>query len=112
MMQGIFSLVVNSAALYISIYSSASEAQITDYLGTGLWIFGFLFEAIGDSQLKSFLKKQKSGGEKKFLQSGLWSVTRHPNYFGESGKLVFVFAFFQQLLIPTLSEEIRESLSV
>ena len=93
MMQGIFSLVVNSAALYISIYSSESELQITDYLGFGLWIFGFLFEAIGDSQLKSFLKKQKSGGEKKFLQSGLWSVTRHPNYFGESGLFNFLFSY-------------------
>ena len=85
MMQGVFSLVVNSAALYVAIYSDSAALETSDYLGIGLWSCGFLFEAVGDSQLKTFLKKQKPEGKKKFLQSGLWSLTRHPNYFGESG---------------------------
>jgi len=46
-----------------------------------VWIAGFTFEAIGDAQLKNFLKQPENRG--KLMQSGLWYYTRHPNYFGE-----------------------------
>jgi steroid 5-alpha reductase family enzyme len=44
-----------------------------------IWIFGFLFEAMADRQLKSFLQ----AGAKGVMDSGLWRYSRHPNYFGE-----------------------------
>jgi steroid 5-alpha reductase family enzyme len=48
-----------------------------------------LFEVIGDYQLNQYIavKKQAAIEGKKvnrFLQSGLWRYTRHPNYFGET----------------------------
>lgn len=57
-------------------------------LGGLLWLIGFLFEAIGDWQLMSFMKKNKDydgpADEKPVLNSGLWRYTRHPNYFGNA----------------------------
>ena len=52
------------------------------YLGIIVWIIGFLFEVIGDWQLRKFKQKIKNKGH--IIQSGLWKYTRHPNYFGES----------------------------
>ena len=44
-----------------------------------LWITGFLFEVIADKQKSNFNELNKG----KFISSGLWSISRHPNYFGE-----------------------------
>ena len=43
---------------------------------------GFFWEAISDYQLNSF--KKDLANKNKFLKSGLWSLSRHPNYFGDS----------------------------
>ena len=51
-------------------------------LGILVWIFGFTFESTADAQLKKFISDPKNKG--KIMQSGLWSVSRHPNYFGET----------------------------
>ena len=42
---------------------------------------GFFFESIGDLQLSIFLEHPENRG--KIMTHGLWSWTRHPNYFGE-----------------------------
>lgn len=52
------------------------------YLGMAAWLTGFFFEAVGDYQLAQFKKKPASKG--KLMTTGLWSLTRHPNYFGEA----------------------------
>lgn len=54
-------------------------------VGVGLWVFGFIFESVGDAQLDRFLKLKKSGKVKaNIMKTGLWKYTRHPNYFGEA----------------------------
>ncbi|MFZ2507380.1 MAG: DUF1295 domain-containing protein [Steroidobacteraceae bacterium] len=50
--------------------------------GTLLWLTGFLFEAIGDWQLRQFKADLANHG--KVLDTGLWRYTRHPNYFGNA----------------------------
>jgi len=84
MMQGLFSLITNSAALFITIYSQSGNNELNwlDYLGTAVFLFGFIFEVVGDEQLKYHLA-DKTPGKKKFITWGLWRYTRHPNYFGE-----------------------------
>jgi len=52
-----------------------------DGMGLGLTAFGILFEAIADQQLTAFHAGPESHG--KVLNTGLWSVSRHPNYFGD-----------------------------
>ncbi|MBL8150927.1 MAG: DUF1295 domain-containing protein [Blastocatellia bacterium] len=63
---------------------SAVPAAITwlDYLGAGVWLIGFLFEAVGDWQLKKF--KSDPANKGKVMNRGLWAYTRHPNYFGDA----------------------------
>jgi steroid 5-alpha reductase family enzyme len=50
-------------------------------LGAALWTVGVLFEAIGDAQLAAFKRDPDRGS---VMDRGLWSWTRHPNYFGDA----------------------------
>jgi len=52
MLQGFFSVIVNSASLYSTIYTGSNELFWPDYLGLALWIVGFTIEVVGDEQLK------------------------------------------------------------
>ncbi len=79
-LQGVVMWVV-SIPLLTGLQDKSSLTPI-DYVGIGLFVTGFLFEAIGDWQLRSFKKNEGSKG--KVLNSGLWKYTRHPNYFGEA----------------------------
>jgi steroid 5-alpha reductase family enzyme len=60
--------------------SGTRPIGILDLLGVVVWIVGFVFESLGDLQLAQFKANPENKG--KVLQSGLWSVSRHPNYFG------------------------------
>ena len=51
------------------------------YLGVLIWIVGICFEVIADEQKRRFRINKKN--KNKFISSGLWSISRHPNYFGE-----------------------------
>ncbi len=53
-----------------------------DVAGIAVWLLGFFFEAVGDYQLSRFKKDPSNRG--KIMTAGLWSLTRHPNYFGEA----------------------------
>jgi steroid 5-alpha reductase family enzyme len=53
-----------------------------DMLGLLLWLVGFYFEAVGDLQLSRFRSDPQNRG--RVMQTGLWSYSRHPNYFGET----------------------------
>lgn len=52
-----------------------------DWAGLFLFLTGFLFEAIADTQMYLFKKDKKNKG--KVMRKGLWALSRHPNYFGE-----------------------------
>jgi steroid 5-alpha reductase family enzyme len=52
MLQAAFSLVVNGSALFTCIFSTDILLGLFDYLGIAVWLFGFLFEVIGDYQLQ------------------------------------------------------------
>lgn len=52
-----------------------------DWIGSAVWLLGFLCEAAGDAQLDEFIRDPRNKG--RILQSGLWRYSRHPNYFGE-----------------------------
>ncbi|NLB21259.1 MAG: DUF1295 domain-containing protein [Clostridium sp.] len=80
--QGIINFIVGSAAYAIIKYnefSFGSPYQLIVYAGLLIAFVGLFFEVVGDEQLRRHISK----GSGKLLQSGLWSVTRHPNYFGE-----------------------------
>lgn len=49
--------------------------------GVVLWFVGILGEAIADAQLRAFKMDEHNKG--KVCEVGLWSLSRHPNYFFE-----------------------------
>lgn len=59
--------------------------SITDIVGILLYVGGLSFEIAADRQKSRWVqeKKEKKHDED-FLTRGLWSKSRHPNYFGES----------------------------
>lgn len=76
-----FWVTVTAGAALAAITSSAHvELDWLAILGAIIWFTGFSFEVIADNQ-KRFHKL--SGDGQNFIRSGLWSVSRHPNYFGE-----------------------------
>ncbi|XP_034027447.1 uncharacterized protein si:ch211-210c8.6 [Thalassophryne amazonica] len=52
-----------------------------DYVGWTVWGLGFITEAVADQQKFFFTRDPDNAG--KFIQSGLWAYSQHPNYFGE-----------------------------
>ena len=78
--QGVIILIVSLPVLAVNTYATDSTTWLV-WLGALIWLFGFTFESIGDRQLKRFLADPSNRG--KIMMSGLWSRTRHPNYFGE-----------------------------
>ena len=50
-------------------------------VGAVTWSVGFSIEVIADRQKKRFRADPRNLG--RFIQSGLWAWSRHPNYFGE-----------------------------
>lgn len=80
MLQGLLLLLIASSIIVINT-SLLDGVGLREIAATFLWTIGFLFEAVGDWQLYSFIKRPENRG--KIMDQGLWSITRHPNYFGE-----------------------------
>ncbi|NQV36933.1 MAG: DUF1295 domain-containing protein [Candidatus Marinimicrobia bacterium] len=69
------------------------------FLGIGgiIWVIGFLFEVVADEQKRRFRKKDSNRGQ--FITTGLWSISRHPNYFGE----ILIWIGMAVISFPVLS---------
>ena len=78
-LQGMWIFLTSIAAITAISTRKIVAPDILLFVGGFLWLFGFLFEIISDLQKRKFKSKNKDG----FITSGLWSVSRHPNYFGE-----------------------------
>jgi steroid 5-alpha reductase family enzyme len=80
LLQGIIMLII---AYPIMVVFSSIDNQLTiiNIFGISIFLFGLLFESIGDYQLFCFKRDPLNKG--KIITSGLWKFTRHPNYFGE-----------------------------
>jgi len=80
-LQGLLMLLVASPILVTNTTSYFAGGEWMLWLGVSIWICGFVFESVGDYQLKQFVKSNPISG--KIFTQGLWKYTRHPNYFGE-----------------------------
>ena len=78
-LQGLWVFLTSVAAVTAITSRKIIEPDLFLYIGSSLWLFGFLFESIADYQKRKFRLENKN----KFIQSGLWSISRHPNYLGE-----------------------------
>lgn len=85
MIQGLINFIVGSAAYSTIRYNTFSGGidSIFVYGGLLIALIGLYFEVVGDEQLRRNIEENKRKGTKSLIQTGLWSITRHPNYFGE-----------------------------
>lgn len=80
-LQGSLMFVVSMPVIFGNGDSSPGVGPIA-VMGILVWAVGLGFEAIGDLQLTRFKKDPNNAG--KVMSTGLWSITRHPNYFGDA----------------------------
>ncbi|HBH61629.1 MAG TPA: steroid 5-alpha reductase [Nitrospiraceae bacterium] len=80
MLQGLLMIIISLPVTFIITFGQ-NPFGIFDALGVCIWITGFIFEAVGDYQVVQFKRAPAHKG--KLMTQGLWTYTRHPNYFGE-----------------------------
>ena len=80
-LQGLWVSLCSMCALTAISSDSGIVINILFYLGLGLFIFGFVTEVIADKQKTAFRSIPEN--RDKFITTGLWAKSRHPNFFGE-----------------------------
>ena len=78
---GAWVFITMAAALAAITSDQQQPLGIMAYLGTLVWLVGFGIEVVADRQKTNF-RKEPANAEQ-FITTGLWSKSRHPNYFGE-----------------------------
>ena len=82
LLQIVWVYVVSLTVLFInSPVSPQVDIAASDIVGAVVFVFGLTYEAIADQHKYMFRNNPKNRG--KFIRSGLWALSRHPNYFGE-----------------------------
>jgi len=81
-----------------SIFYLSGPAGKICYIGLFIWAFGFIFETIADTQKFYFNENPDNKGH--FINVGLWSVSRHPNYFGEMLCWIGIYIFVALSMSP------------
>lgn len=79
--QGLWVTFTMAAALVVITTTKRVGLDALAGIGFLIWIIGFTFESVADAQKSRFNAKPEN--KDKFIQTGLWSRSRHPNYFGE-----------------------------
>jgi len=80
-LQGLWVSLTLAAALAAITTSARRELGWFALVGFLVWLFGFSVEVVADAQKSRFRANPENKG--KFIRSGLWARSRHPNYFGE-----------------------------
>lgn len=82
LLQGVLMWLISLPLQAAQIPPQPDQLTLLDAVGAVIWLTGFLFEAVGDWQLRQF--KSDPGNKGKLMHRGLWALTRHPNYFGDA----------------------------
>lgn len=91
---------LTAAAAWIAISAdSATRAPIgwLTVVGIVVWVLGMVVEIVADAQKSAFRADPRNRDE--FIRTGLWSRSRHPNYFGEIVIWVGVFLTAAPVLV-------------
>jgi len=80
-LQGLWVTLTLAAALAAITTTTRKELDPFAAIGFLVWVFGFSFEVAADTQKSRFRADPKNKG--RFIHTGLWAWSRHPNYFGE-----------------------------
>lgn len=95
--QGLWVSLTLAAALAAITAMTRQDLGVFALVGTLVWLLGFGIEVIADRQKSAFRADPQNAG--KFINVGLWSWSRHPNYFGE----ILLWIGVAIIAIPVLS---------
>jgi steroid 5-alpha reductase family enzyme len=96
-LQGLWVFLTLGAALAAMTAASAPPFGLIGWVGLAVWILGFGIEAVADAQKQAFRNDPANKG--RFIHSGLWAWSRHPNYFGE----ITLWVGIALIALPALS---------
>lgn len=96
-LQGLWVLLTLACALAIITGAERESLGVAALVGGVLWLVGFAFEVIADRQKSAF--KQDAANNGRFITTGLWAWSRHPNYFGE----ITLWTGIAVMALPVLS---------
>jgi steroid 5-alpha reductase family enzyme len=80
-LQGLWITFTLAAALAAITTTTRKDLDLFAAIGLLVWLLGFATEVTADTQKSRFRADPKNRG--KFINTGLWAWSRHPNYFGE-----------------------------
>ena len=80
-LQGLWVSLTLAAALAAVTSAEPKGLDLFAFIGLAVWVLGFALEATADLQKSRFRADPANKGS--FITSGLWALSRHPNYFGE-----------------------------
>ena len=80
-LQGMWVSICTMCAITAISSSQGIIANALFYLGLAFFVVGFAIEVVSDQQKSAFRAVPEN--KEKFITSGLWSKSQHPNYFGE-----------------------------
>jgi steroid 5-alpha reductase family enzyme len=95
--QGLWVVMTAAAALAAMTSGSVEPLGPIAAVGVALWLAGFAFEVVADHQKRVFRRDPANRG--KFIRSGLWAWSRHPNYAGE----IVLWCGIALIALPALS---------
>jgi steroid 5-alpha reductase family enzyme len=86
---------VSLPVIYFNSISAGFSWSDLSTIGVSLFVLGFAIESLADYQ--KFRHKQSGSG---WCRTGLWGLSRHPNYFGEILLWSGIFAFCNSGGVP------------
>jgi len=96
-LQGLWVFLTLAAALAAMTTLSPPAFGVLAVIGVLIWMIGFLIEAVADAQKQAFRRDPANAG--RFIHSGLWAWSRHPNYLGE----ITLWTGIALIALPALS---------
>jgi steroid 5-alpha reductase family enzyme len=96
-LQGLWVFLTLAAALGAMTSAQPVPLGLVGFLGLAVWAAGFAIEAISDRQKRAFRNNPANTG--RFITTGLWAWSRHPNYFGE----IILWLGIALIALPSLS---------
>ncbi len=80
-LQGLWVLLTLSCALAAVTARASVPLDLFAWVGGAIWVAGFSIEVVADRQKSRF--RADPANRDRFIQTGVWAWSRHPNYFGE-----------------------------